>query len=316
MLNQEIEMSTQKERTQSKLDAIKQDTNVTARPSTKTAMNTLMDFTGELKETKKKLRDAEVIAEKFKGSILTIKVDPKLVDVSEYANRAEESFHSPEYESLKKQIELTKGNEQPVKVRPKGAGRYELVYGHRRHRACLELGFEVLSIVEEMDDKGLWLSMTRENEDREDLSPYEKAKHYERAIKHGIYKNWSAIADELGIVKQAMSPYKALAELPLNIIDVLKSTLELNTAHVPHLTNLTTEQGRVVAGFNDKKVHVNELLAALSTQNEKKSRRLDFSFGAATITDKHVKLTLDIEKFGSDNVDRLMKHIKTYQKAE
>ncbi|MBK7616962.1 MAG: ParB N-terminal domain-containing protein [Burkholderiales bacterium] len=66
-------------------------------------------------------------------------LDPTLVASSKWANRAPESYSGLPYESLKRDIEECGGNVQPIKVRGT-ADRYEIVFGHRRHRACLELG--------------------------------------------------------------------------------------------------------------------------------------------------------------------------------
>ena len=61
---------------------------------------------------------------------------------------------------------------QPVVVRPRSAGGYELVAGERRWRAAREAGLETLpAIVRDTDDRETLLLSLVENVAREDLSP-------------------------------------------------------------------------------------------------------------------------------------------------
>ncbi len=67
----------------------------------------------------------------------------------------------------------------PVLVRPKDDGNYEIVSGHRRHRACMLAGkTEIPAIVREMDDDAAILVMVDSNLQREIVLPSEKAFAY------------------------------------------------------------------------------------------------------------------------------------------
>jgi len=64
----------------------------------------------------------------------------------------------------------------PIKVRPT-AGKYEVVYGHRRVKAMRRAGFtEIEAIVEEVDDAKVLLEALIENVQREDMEPIDIAK--------------------------------------------------------------------------------------------------------------------------------------------
>ena len=83
--------------------------------------------------------------------------------------------------ALKSEMESAGGNVQAIKVRPipgTEPQEYEIVFGHRRHRACLDLGLEVLATIESIDDKELFKEMDRENRQRADLRPYEQGLMY------------------------------------------------------------------------------------------------------------------------------------------
>src|SRR5256886_12283660 len=74
---------------------------------------------------------------------------------------------------------------QPVVVRPipGGDGGYELIAGERRLRACQALGWERIPAVKrEVDDRTVLTLALIENLQRDDLSPVDEARGYERLI--------------------------------------------------------------------------------------------------------------------------------------
>ena len=81
-----------------------------------------------------------------------------------------------------------KGVLVPILVRPRKAGGYELVSGHRRTYACRIIGLKTIpAIVRELTDDDAVVSMVDANIQREKLLPSEKAKAYAmkfEALKH------------------------------------------------------------------------------------------------------------------------------------
>ncbi|MFF8191490.1 ParB/RepB/Spo0J family partition protein [Streptomyces bobili] len=73
---------------------------------------------------------------------------------------------------------------QPVVVRQTGPGRYELIMGERRWRACREAGLEAIpAIVRATDDEKLLLDALLENLHRAQLNPLEEAAAYDQLLK-------------------------------------------------------------------------------------------------------------------------------------
>jgi len=71
----------------------------------------------------------------------------------------------------------------PVLVRPKNDGSFEIVSGHRRHRASVLAGRTVIpAIVREMDDDAAILVMVDSNLQRETILPSEKAFAYKMKL--------------------------------------------------------------------------------------------------------------------------------------
>ncbi|WP_228976196.1 ParB/RepB/Spo0J family partition protein [Streptomyces sp. DH12] len=73
---------------------------------------------------------------------------------------------------------------QPVVVRQVAPGRYELIMGERRFRACRELGWErIPAIVRATDDDQLLLDALLENLHRAQLNPLEEAAAYDQLLR-------------------------------------------------------------------------------------------------------------------------------------
>ncbi len=80
------------------------------------------------------------------------------------------------YETLKSSIQ-DGGQQVPILVRRAGTeGRFEIIYGRRRLRACRELGLKVRANVQDLDDATALLAKGLENAARRNLSFYEKAR--------------------------------------------------------------------------------------------------------------------------------------------
>lgn len=160
-----------------------------------------------------------------------IRIDPKLVLPSKFANRHQQSFSGPEFDALVQEIESSGGNIQPIKVRPVGENadtrKYEIIFGHRRHAACLAAGVKVLALVEEMSDSRLFVEMDRENRQRANLKPYEQGVMYKNALDAGLFKNASELSREVGADKSMVSRAIAIATLPGEVLSAFNSPLDI-----------------------------------------------------------------------------------------
>lgn len=171
--------------------------------------------------------DLESDLRAWNGALPVRKIDPKRIKRSSFANRIEESFKGPEFASLKADIASSGGNVQPIKVRELAAGKYEIVFGHRRHQACLELGLDVLAIVETLTAEAHFIEMLRENQAREDLSPFETGLMYRQAKQVFKIQDSKLLAQRLSVSESQVSRAIKLVDLPPEIIAAFPSRLEL-----------------------------------------------------------------------------------------
>lgn len=119
----------------------------------------------------------------LQGSLSAIReLDPDLIDDWGPKDRLDgftmvnSDDDSDGFEALKSSI--SEGGQQvPILVRRSDVqGRFEIVYGRRRLRACRELGLKVRANVEDLDDATALLAKGLENAARRNLSFYEKAR--------------------------------------------------------------------------------------------------------------------------------------------
>ncbi|MBY5935051.1 plasmid partitioning protein RepB [Tateyamaria omphalii] len=138
-----------------------------------------------LAENSKRLMEGETIVE----------IDPALVDVSFVSDRL--SGDDEAFDDLKASIKAS-GQDTPVLLRPHpdAAGRYMVVFGHRRVRVARDLGRSVRAVVKDLDDVGHVLAQGQENTARADLSFIEKAQ---------FAKNLADLGQEREVIQQALT---------------------------------------------------------------------------------------------------------------
>lgn len=177
-------------------------------------------------------------------------LDPTRIRPSRFANRHELSFAGVEFQRLKEEIASAGRNVQPIKVRRvaerKGAD-FEIVFGHRRHRACLELGLRVAAVVEDLSDQELFAEMDRENRQREDLSAWEQGVMYKRALDEKLFPSVRKLAEQLGVSHGAVAMAVQLASLPVEIVQAFASPLEIQFRWATPLTQAVERDAAGVA---------------------------------------------------------------------
>ena len=182
-----------------------------------------------MKESNEKVAFLEAKLKQFDSGLPTLLLDPLIVKPSKWANRISQSFDNAAFRQLKLEIAEAGGNVQPIKVRPKEGSdsQFEIVYGHRRHKACEELGLLVLALVEAVSDADLFKQMDRENRARADLAPWEQGVMYKQALGDRLFGSREQLARELGIDPGNLSKALRLAGLDSELVEAFASPLDL-----------------------------------------------------------------------------------------
>lgn len=198
-------------------------------PPLRTGPGQMLMVNSLMKENNEKLAMLEERLKEYEDVLPVKLLDPATVLPSKWANRSSQNFDSAEFHQLVSEIKEAGGNVQPIKVRPLAGqpDQYEIVFGHRRHRACLELGLPVLALVEPVSDVNLFKEMDRENRTRLDLAPWEQGMMYRRALQDKLFTSQEQMARELGVDAGNLSKALRLADLDERLVGAFASPLDL-----------------------------------------------------------------------------------------
>ena len=133
---------------------------------------------------------------------------------------------------------------QPIVVRPRPAGGYELVAGERRWRAAREAGIPTLpALVRNVDDRDTLLLGLVENVARENLSAVEEARAYASLIDE-FELSLGDVAERVGRSKAAVSNRVRLLDLPEPVLWMLARG-EITEGHARAVLALPDDGDRV-----------------------------------------------------------------------
>lgn len=158
-------------------------------------------------------------ADKFLEGEAVVDVDPSEIDGSFVSDRLEDD--TEQFDALKAAI-AERGQDTPVLLRPhpQAAGRYQIVFGHRRVRAARELGRNVKAVVKSIDDRTHVIAQGQENSARANLSFIERAMFAKRLESLGYGRDviGSALAANAAAVSKMMSVTARIPEEVLTAV--------------------------------------------------------------------------------------------------
>jgi ParB family chromosome partitioning protein len=132
---------------------------------------------------------------------------------------------------------------QPVVVRPRPEGGWELIAGERRWRAAREAGVATVpAVVRQADDRDSLLLALVENVAREQLSPVEEARAY-AALVDEFALSLGDVAERVGRSKPSVSNRLRLLELPDDVLAMVERG-ELTEGHARAVLAVPDQEGR------------------------------------------------------------------------
>ena len=164
-------------------------------------------------------------------------VDPKSDQPRKYFDKA----------ALEELCESIKENGllQPILVREYGEGRYQIIAGERRFRACkmAELT-EIPAIILNRDDLATAQIALIENVQREDLNPIEEAMAY-KALKEQFDMTQEEVSLKVGKSRSAIANALRLLELPEPVIAMVAAK-ELSAGHARTLLGVKDPENMII----------------------------------------------------------------------
>ena len=191
------------------------------------------------------------------SDILRIPVD--LIEPNPFQPRM--SFDQEALEELADSIR-TLGLIQPITVRRKADGRYQIISGERRFRACQLTGMDMIpAYIRDTNDQGMLEMAIVENIQRENLDPIEVALSYQRLIEECSLTQ-EQMAVRVGKKRASVTNYLRLLKLPAKIQHDLKVGL------------LSVGHAKVLLGVDDTKLQ--EYLCDLVIKEDMSVRQLEY----------------------------------------
>ena len=167
---------------------------------------------------------------------------------------------------------------QPVLVRRKGDGMYELISGERRWRAAREAGLETIqAVIRNCSDEESILLALVENLQREDLNPMEMARAYQRMMNEfGLTQD--IIAQRVGCERSSIANVVRLINLPSEVQQLIEGG-QLSAGHAKVILGLAsaTEQLRIAQLVVARNLSVRDtenMLASSVTAKKRQPREL------------------------------------------
>jgi ParB family chromosome partitioning protein len=211
------------------------------------------------------------------------------------------TFVKSEIEELANSI-LAVGLMQPIVVRPKGDGTYEIIAGERRWRAHCRLHErgdlpegKILAHVRKMDDLERDMQAIVENAQRVDVTPVEEAEAFQRLIDQGLTA--AEIAQRIGRAEWRVRERLDLMKIAPEIRQLVKSG-QLAQVYTLYLARLEQrDQPKVVRMISDGKLTSTAAVrAAVDAILSKSSQQDIFGEAAPRATESDVATITAMEK--------------------
>ncbi len=150
---------------------------------------------------------------------------------------------------------------QPVTVRKKANGKYQIISGERRFRACRLAGMDMIpAYIRDANDQGMLEMAIVENIQRENLDPIEVAMSYQRLIEE-CNLTQEQMAERVGKKRASVTNYLRLLKLPAKVQHDLKVGI------------LSVGHAKVLLGVEDQALQ--EQLCDLVIRNDLSVRQLE-----------------------------------------
>lgn len=249
----------------------------------------------------------------------------KLSDIDPNKDQPRKLFFDDSLEELAESIR-THGILQPLALRLRENGRYQIIAGERRFRAAKRAGLTTVpAVIIEADDREVAELALIENLQREDLNPVEEAEGI-KALLDEYNLTQEEAAERLGKSRSTLANALRLLALSSGALSYLREG-KIERGHAKVLLSLPPEkQEEVAAIVSDNSLNVRQtealvkrmLSAGKDTKTDKKPLEVDYIAALERDLAKSLgrkvrvihgkrKGKLELEYYGNDDLELLIK---------
>ncbi len=255
----------------------------------------------------------------------------QLIPISRIAPNADQprkNFNAETIEELANSIR-EKGVLQPIIVKKKSDGNFEIVCGERRFRAATLCGLaEVPAIIKDIAEEDFLEWALIENIQREDLNPIEEAEAYQRLVEERTISQ-EEVAKRVGKNRVTVTNTLRLLRLPPEVKQYLADG-RLSAGHARALLGLLSpeHQRQMAKRIVEENLSVRQVEAIVNRSNAHKRKAKTARHLSAEIVDLETRLThflgtqakiyprknqkegrVEIQYFSLDDLDRVLQKI-------
>jgi len=206
-------------------------------------------------------------------------LDPSSIRYPAWGRPADCEFANPWFDLFKARVDSFGGIVQPIRVRPKEdllncknsdtdseTQSFELVFGYKRHRACLELGLPVLAIVEPISDFDAIIQFITEYRSHSLWRPWRLASALIFAMDNRLFPSLRMACEKMAIPLAEGVLIADLGRLP-NAIRLAFGDASLATSQIKKLLKAYSEDPHGMVLIAERRKLSNVSIAAVVLAN-------------------------------------------------
>lgn len=239
-------------------------------------------------------------------------IDPLACINWKYADR--QNFEMGDLHELASNI-LENGQVQPIVVREVN-GKYEVIAGERRWRACSLINKKVKAVIKNLTDEDAFILQAAENI-KQELSHYSQSISYYKILSEEKISQ-RTLAKKLGISKSSLSNLLSFALIPPALWDAVGDMKKVTIKTACFIKQLLDSDHNIlteliaIASEIQKGAGSSKIKKLLEKENKEISRNIYSSQNKILFKVDHNKIILPTTNLDSDSLIKLIDYLKNY----
>jgi ParB family transcriptional regulator, chromosome partitioning protein len=229
-----------------------------------------------------------------------------------YADR--QNFEMGDLHELASNI-LENGQVQPIVVR-EANGKYEVIAGERRWRACSLVNKKVKAVIKNLTDEDAFILQAAENI-KQELSHYSQSISYYKILSEEKISQ-RMLAKRLGISKSSLSNLLSFSSIHSDLWGAVGDMRKVTIKTACFIKQLLDNDPNVlvellsIAGEIQKGAGSSKIKKLLEKENKDVSMHVYSSNNKILFKIDHNKIILPLNKLDDESVKKLVDHLKSY----
>jgi len=239
-------------------------------------------------------------------------IDPLECINWKYADR--QNFEMGDLHELASNISEN-GQVQPIVVREVN-GKYEVIAGERRWRACSLINKKVKAVIKNLTDEDAFILQAAENI-KQELSHYSQSISYYKILSEEKISQ-RALAKRLGISKSSLSNLLSFSSIPSELWDAVGDMKKVTIKTACFIKQLLENDLNIlnelilIASEIQKGAGSSKIKKLLEKENKEASQNIYSSSNKILFKIDHNKIVLPTANLDNESIKKLVEYLKNY----